>query len=75
MTEKKKLNLTRAAAPAETPKASPDFSRAFIADKPAEPMKRISALVTESRHLKIKRYALDNGKTVTDLLNGFIDSL
>ena len=75
MTEKKKLNLTRSAASTGASTSSPDFSGAFVSDRAAEPMKRVSVLVTESRHLKLKRYALDHGKTVTDLVNGFIDSL
>ena len=59
-----------AAAPAVTAAASKSASGAKKAKD-----QRLCIIVSREQALKVKRYALENDTTVSDLLRGFIDSL
>ena len=57
-----------------TPVATAAASRPVTEGKKAKDQ-RLCIIVSREQALKVKRYALENDTTVSDLLRGFIDSL
>ena len=62
------------------PPAAPVPVAAVAANSPVSGAKkakdqRLCIIVSREQALKVKRYALENDTTVSDLLRGFIDSL
>ena len=62
------------------PPAAPVPVAAVAANSPVSESKkakdqRLCIIVSREQALKVKRYALENDTTVSDLLRGFIDSL
>lgn len=62
------------------PPAAPVPAATVVASRPVSEGKkakdqRLCIIVSREQALKVKRYALENDTTVSDLLRGFIDAL
>lgn len=67
---KESLNLT-----AGRPSARANKSALLSSINDKQPMKRVNFDLSAEQHAKLKVYAAKQGKTIKDLLTGFVDSL